>query len=405
MHVDFSGLSMQVFSYSKTSKIFNLILFGSLELFIGTLFVGRLLRGVSKHDGADKYFVALYVLLILLMIAYLILETIRAKFIIGEKNISYTAALFTHQLGFDEIRGYRVYQRYLDIEPLSPRKKRIRVNTLLSGRDQIIEWLKNGYPDLDLLEKKATYRSLLLNESYGKTIDDRKRRFNYAIESSKVINVAGVVICLLCLPSKINYYILPLAIAAPMIFIIIMRAFKGLIRIGIGKNDPCPSILWGFLALILILSGKAFFYHINDYHDVWQKALFFAIIPAALLIFRSREFIRAGGKSRAFGIIIVVFLSFVYGFASILILNCRYDTSDGKAYQAVVLFKVTRSKKSDSYRIALSAREKRSVPYLVNLSREMYDKLQVSDQVSVNHYEGLLKIPWSTITDHQKDIR
>jgi len=390
---------MQVYTSSKTSKSIVLILCSLGLLGLGYLLTMLLLHHTgSGHRAVDKWFAASFILLFILFITYIALESCIATLIVGDDSIRFVGAIKRWELKFSDIKGYRNRDKYLLIEPLSKDGKRIGLRLSQPGTIQLIDLLKSRFDDLDLREREEEHKNILDDLRYGKTIAERAEKLEDATGASKLINAIGVMILLLSFILKIEKYTVAVAIAAPIVFIIILRIYKGLIRIGTSKSSPYPSIPFGLAAVIICLIIKCFRYSIMDYHHVWQPALLVAMVLVVILMVANKSFSRIS-ESRIMGIVLIMICSFLYGFCTVVCLNCVYDTSNSRYYQARVLDKWVSNGRTKAYHFKISQWREGGDTENIQVSRQMFDRINIEDPMNVYLYEGRLKIPWYVITD------
>ncbi|MET1056081.1 MAG: hypothetical protein ABWY16_12295 [Pedobacter sp.] len=390
---------MQEYTSSKTWKVISIILCSLflLWLFYIVVFIG--LSRHSHHGWALKIWVGIpFSILLFLLIVYTLIEPVIAKLIIGEDSIRFKGAISGWEISFAEIRGYRIRDKWILIEPLSKDRKRISIKTIMPGTDQLIVLLKSKYPDLDLLERQEGYKNLLDDSRYGKTTEERTEKLENATGASKLMNATGVIILLLSFVFKIEKYMVAVAIAAPVVFIIIIRGYNGLIRIADSKNSPYPAIPYGLCALLICLIIKCARYNILDYRAVWPPALLVGMFLVAVLMVANRNF-SSVTKARIMGIVLITICSLVYGYCTVVTVNCLYDTSHSRYYRARVLDKWISRGKTTLYHFKLSRWREEVDEKHIRVSMEVYNRLDIEDAMNVYVYTGKLKIPWYVITD------
>ncbi len=391
---------MKVYALSKGWLIFivvscGLLFFGS-AYFLIFVNVPELIQNPSKT--ANWYLGAGALILAGLML-YCLLEAFKGKFVIEQDRIYLVGTISTRELLLTEIKGYRVDDKYINIEPVPADRKKIKITRYFGDSDGIIRWLNGNYRDLDILEKEEQHRQILDDVEYGMTTGERAQRLESAKMMSKILNVIGVVIavCLIFI-TQLDQYTVALAVVAPFIFVLILRSYKGLIRVDQKKNSPYPTILYGLFGIILCLLIKCFReFQFLDYSGVWNLAITAAALLFVLLVVGNKEF-KLKSVSGFFGLLVVAFIMFLYGFSSVLVVNCVYDRSIGHQYPASVLDKRVSRGKSTTYYLTLSPWGKQKNADEISVSGTMYNQVEVSDQVFVYLYAGKLNIPWFVVS-------
>ncbi|WP_316839479.1 hypothetical protein [Pedobacter gandavensis] len=250
------------------------------------------------------------------------------------------------------------------------------------------------------LKKKIKHRRLLADDNYGTTKEERIRKLNQARKVAKILNVLGVLIGAAMLFFKWNIQI-PVAFGmiAPVVFVLILKRYKGLITLEEKKNSPNPSIIWGLLAvMIAILLRSILAYDILDFKGIWIPAAlvslcFFALMAISIVEFKSRK------PEQLFGMFIMAMISFGYGFGTIVLLNCEFDQSTPIQYHATILGRSISGSKSKSYHLELSPWGPRKEKEEVSVSHTMFNRLNNNEKVNIYLYQGKLKIPWFYVTD------
>lgn len=391
---------MQVFSLSKSWIYFILFFCGLVILGSAYLLFFIALPGIFQNSmGKDWFLVGIAIFLLVLMI-YFINEAIKGKFVIEHDRVYLVSSTATKELYFSEIKGYRVDDKYIYIEPISADKKKIKITKSFKAAAKIIVWLNQNYKDLDLAEKEEKVQAILNDVEYGFTTEEREQRFKSARTISIVINVTGIILALcVIIGSAYEKYLVALTVAAPVIFILILRSYKGLIKIEQKKSSPYPTILWGILAVIFALfmcgvQGS----DILSYSNAWKPSILIGLSLLALLTIGNIEF-RRMNLPATLGKLAMAVVMFGYGLSTILAINRVYDNSQPGQYQAEVLNKHINRGKSTSYHFLLSAWGPQNTSDDITVSSALYDRVEVTQHVNVYLYKGKLQIPWFIVTD------
>jgi len=391
---------MQVFTYSKVSRVVTLALSGlGFLVLAGLLAFNVVPAAISSSDAGGKWFVAALITFVIIILIYYFITTVKWRFIIGEDSVRLVNAVSERELLFSEIKGYRTDGKYIYIEAIPKDRKPLQITTLLRGSEQILDWLRSRYKDLDLSEKEETYQSMLEDMRYGKTAEERLRRYTNARDTSRFLNFIGVMLAGLIFVKGIEKYTIVLAIAAPVVFGLILRSYQGLIRIGMNRNSPFHTIIWGLIALIFGLLIKGTLYMILDYGAVWQPAILAATVLFLVFVVRNSEF-NISTAAGIFGIIVFAGISFIYGFSSVIAVNCIYDTSVSQEYKVTVADKYISQGKSTTYNLRLSRWGNQQKTHRISVSYETYNSKDIGDGMVVHQHSGMLKIPWCIVTEH-----
>jgi hypothetical protein len=127
-------------------------------------------------------------------------------------------------------------------------------------------------------------------------------------------------------------------------------------------------------------------YHIINHKDIWLPFLLISL--AVIIVVCIKGFVK---NSRATQFIILLIIALCYGYGSTLMVNCGFDRSSPKVFDAVV---------TDKYKT-------KDVPYIrisdwgdykefgeIKVLNSFYDQVQSGSTVKVKVKKGCLNIPW-----------
>ena len=329
-----------------------------------------------------------------------IIETVKGKFVIDHKKVYMLGAFSPRTLFFDEIKGYTINDKYIVIEAIANNKKKIKISSYFGKTNEIIYWLAANYQDLDLLNALQEEQEILNNENFGSTTDQRLERLSKARKTAKILNWTGglVGVYTVFLPNSYEYAILA-SIAVPIVSIISLRIFKGLIHIDENNDSAHPTIFWALFASSMGLCLRALFdFNIFDQRNVWVPSILIAVIATALLVIGNKE-IKFKKLKDYFTVLVVSFLMLAYSYGSTIVLNCLYDTSTAVKFKAKILSKREDSDKVTTYYFELSSWGQRKTIGEVSVSKNLYSQLGKDDQVTIYLKKGLFGIPWLVLTE------
>jgi hypothetical protein len=351
----------------------------------------------NPASGRD-WFLLIIALLLITFSIYGIVEGFKGRVRMEADRISLSTARSTKELSFAEIKGYRLDDKYIYILPISKKGKPLKISRYFRDMDEIIDWLSANYPDLDSQEKERQQELILEDLSYGMTRELRQSALAKAKVVARVVNVLSVLtgLALIFVPGYVHYSA-ALAIALPFIILIVMRASKGLIRMEQKSNSPHPSVSWGFFAIILCMLLKYLHYQVLDYSGVWLPALGASLVLFVLLVIKNPAF-EVSSRADFFGVLFIAVITFAYGFAAVLAVNCDFDEGPAQRLTAKVLDKRISGGKSTTYYLTLSPWGKLSAPEEVSVSRNEYERATLNQTVYPYLLPGKLKIPWFVVS-------
>ena len=76
-----------------------------------------------------------------------LIDTIKGKFVIDSDKIFTVSTFSNRQLMFNEIKGYRITDKYIFVESNNENKKKIKISTYFGKTNEIVEWLSENYSD------------------------------------------------------------------------------------------------------------------------------------------------------------------------------------------------------------------------------------------------------------------
>jgi hypothetical protein len=329
-----------------------------------------------------------------------LIDTIKGKFVIDKDKIYSVGALSTRQLFFNEIKGYRVTDKYIFIESNIKEKKKIKVSTYFDNKDEIIEWLFSHYTDLDLKDVIQEKKEILSNEEFGWNTEEREEKLSKARKTAKILNwTGGLVGAWTLFLAKPYEYAIIASMTVPIISIIALKFYSGLIRIDERKSSAYPSIIFAIMYPSIGLLLRAMLdYDIFEYSKVWTPSILVASVFIAFMLIGNKEFKlkKAQDYLSILGIALIVF---AYGYGSVITLNCMYDKSEPEIFNAKILDKRISSGKHTTYYFKLTPWGQQKEVDEVHVSKSLYNRLDKDGEVNIYFKKGKFDIPWFVLTE------
>lgn len=329
-----------------------------------------------------------------------LIDTVKGKLVVDYNKVYTVSAFSNRQLRFDEIRGYRVAENYIFIEPNIESKKRIKVSTYLSRTDEIVGWLASSYPDLDLLNAEQEEQGILGNEELGWSIKQREEKLQKARKTAKALNwIGGLVGAWTLFFSEPYEYAIIASITAPVIAVVALKLSAGLIRVDERKDSAYPSVAWAVLAPSLALCLRALLdFNIFSHSAVWVPSTIITLTFLSVLLIGNKEF-KFKKALDYFAFTVVALMLFAYSYGAVVTVNCLNDGSEPEVYNATVLSKRISSGKTTTYYVELTPWGLRKEVEEVSVSQDLFEQLDNNDVVNIYFMEGYLDIPWFIVTD------
>lgn len=329
-----------------------------------------------------------------------ILDTRKHKFIIdNSKNEIKLITFFSNkQLNFSEIKGFRFINKYTLIESNNPQKKNIKVITYLEKNEEIIEWISNNFINLEQVEIEKEKTEIINNEDFGWDIEQREEKLRNAHRVANIYNWTGGIISVWTLFLAFPYeYAILSCIAFPIIGLIIVKCFNGLVRFDTSKSTAYPTVFYGVLGVGISLFARAILdYKIFDYSNIWASTLVISFIFVIVFSIGFKN-LKFSNLRECFSMIFFSLTIFLYSYGAVVTLNCFYDKSEPEIYDAIVLNKRFTSGKTTTYYIKLTSWGPQKDEDEVSISKDLYESLEIDYQVNIYFMKGKFNIPWFEI--------
>lgn len=329
-----------------------------------------------------------------------VIDAYKGRLIILEDKIISISTFSKRELLLDEIKGFKVNEQYIFVEPTDKQKKRIKISKYIGGYSEILYWLSQSYPDLDAQSAIDEEQEILNDENYGWTKEIREKKLIKTRQTSKIINwAAGITAAwTFFYPTPYQYSVLA-AMVIPIIALLVVKFSGGLIRVDEKKGSAYPSVIYAFIYPSLGLMLRAILdYDIFDYSNVWFTTILIMLSFLTLLLIKQKE-IKFKKKLDYLTVASLALFLFAYSFGTVIQINCYYDNSEPKYFTAKVLDKRISSGKSTSYYLELSTWGQQKEVDEVSVGKGLYDRIEVGGEVNIYFRNGKFEIPWFIVTD------
>ena len=387
----------------RPKKRYALIVYLGAPLLIAVFGMLILSPVWDKNTNMDTYwlFVVMGVLMIPVMFLGL-LEVIKSSFVIGNDSICITGALTNRELRFNEIKGYRVNDKYIVAEPYDREKKNIKISKYLSGSDEIISWFESRYPDLDQELQQEEVQEILADENLGFTEEERVQKLIRARNIARIMNWAGgLAAAWLYFYPKPYSLALVITLFIPLVCIAVIKLSKGLIRFDERKSSPHPSVIAAlFLPAAALMLRSIFDYQVDDYSRLLFVLPVTSCALVAVLFIGSQEFDLRSKQGIAMFIGIGMLMT-AYSFGAIITVNCTFDHSGPRIYHARILEKHIMRGKVTTYNLNVKPWGIHTEPGEVEVDKQLYGQLTEGDEVTIYLMKGRLDIPWYLVASSE----
>ncbi len=329
-----------------------------------------------------------------------LLDTMNGKVIMDGKGLHLKSTLSNRSLSFNQIKGYRIDKNYVYVLPMQEGLKQIKISNYTGKVEEITQWLADTYPDVDQLNVEKEQQAILDNYDFGRNTEERTLQLAQAKKYATILNFigGGTAAWAFFKPEPYEYAIL-VCIIAPLLAVVAIFWFKGLIRVDERQDSAYPSVALGILfpACALVVRSLLDF-NILDYANIWPPASIIAIGLVVVILMGTREFSIKNTR----GVITILSLAlmlFAYAYGAVVTLNCIYDSSPTETYQAKVIDKHISKGKSTTYYLNLTPWGPQSKEEDVTVTEEMYDRVEPGTAVDIYLQKGLYHIPWFTVEE------
>ena len=378
----------QEYTVSTGFKIF----YGVIAIFLLGFSIFLFSMGEGKADTPLIYSIPI---LSLISSILLIITQVKRKVIISDQSIIKVNAFSRKELLFSAIKGVRVGQKAIQIEPFSASDPKISIGNYLDYKDsgEMRKWLEEHFTDIDKADLDEQQNKLLADQSLGITVQDREAKLTNARKIAMAYNIVGIILgfsMIFCRDNMVTFFVLLLF---PLLGIVIMALSGGLIKLlSNKKRSPLPWIMLGFeMPAIIVLFKSMGDYDLYEYNNIWLPFLMFALVIVVLLyvtgINKTMEAIKVQ-------VVVMCIFGLIYGYGCTIQINCVFDNSEPKPIKALILKEWITYNKGKHYNITLRPQDYGQKRLNVEVSHSYYESQMVGNAITLNLKKGTLNIPW-----------
>ncbi len=333
-----------------------------------------------------------------------LIDVYKGRLIIHEDRLVSIGVFNSKNLKFNEIKGYTVNEQYIFVEPNTREKKRIKISQYIGGYNEILLWLSKNYLNLNIINEQVEEQEILNNESFGWSKEIREEKLSNARKITKLVNLLGILslVWTLFYPKPYDYAVLS-ALILPVVAVLAIKFSSGLIRIDKPNGSAYPSVVYALIFPSMGLMVRAVFdYDIFDYSSVWLKSITIMISLLFLLLIKQKE-ITFKKKQDLLTVASVAMFLWVYGFGAVIYLNCNFDKSEPQNFTAKILDKRISTGRHTSYYLELTAWGQQKEIDEVSVSKGLYNRVEIDNEINIYFRNGKLEIPWFIVTDRKRE--
>ena len=376
---------MQEYPVSKSYSI----VFGAVFFFGGIV-----LAWYAVHSDTLVLLVPAMIFVTLGVSMYVL--TGRLRITIDEEEITKFDGFKTRSVLLKEIDGYRTGKDNL-FEVVAKDGATISIPNTIERRDELLDWIKEKYADVDQRQNTAATEELLENENFGASREDRKAKLANAQLVSGVATGLAIALGAWAIFSDSYWELAMTALfLVPWAAIYLVWSYKGLLKLSSSKKSPYPSIFIPFFVSILTALIETIGYRLYGFpSSAWLILLAGTLALTLVALAAMRVALDTGNK--AGGIAVVIIFSGLYTWNLLVYSNCHYDGSVPQVMHAEVTAKRTTTGRSTSYYLMLGPWGQYAVGKEVSVGKSFYNNITIGDSVNIRLRKGKWNIPWYTI--------
>lgn len=373
---------------------------------IAIFFISTSLFALARIYTLDDLPLSWLIVLTLILIVWIafwvlgIIDVHKGKITLTKDTLALSSVFLNRSIKLDEIKGYKVIKGRTFVLPRDKANKRIPLSEFVKDFQQLLEWLYANYPDLEQVLEEEENEEILQNKRYGDTKAEREGFLRRAKLTANILNWGGGLVCLWAIfyPSPYLYAILG-CVALPLVALIVVTFFNGLVRIDEAKSNAYPNVIVPFLLASMALMLRALLdYNLFDYSDIIYPTLGLTTLMMVLIILLSGQY-DFSSPDQYLMVLVLAALGSAYSYGAIVTLNGSLDDPVAEHYTAVVIKKKTGGRNANTYNVKLSAWGPQDEEKRVSIREDQYNRISEGDTVDVYLYKGKFNIPWIAVIE------
>ena len=201
----------------------------------------------------------------------------KRRLILTVNDVTYISIWGARDLERSNIKGYRVGEKAIIIEPVQDGYKKIIIRDYFSLADskQLVASLGSYYKDLNKEEFEESKEEILHDSTFGATEDDRESALKSRRQYAMVFSFGGIGLFFFNTIVRQGSVILSaVELIYPLFGIALLAYGKGLVRLFAKKNSAYPSLFIGFVfASAVPVIAATLDAKILDYSNAWTPAV------------------------------------------------------------------------------------------------------------------------------------
>ena len=361
---------------------------------IATLILGFALFLISSLTLGNKVVIIIPILMSCGGVLILV-NTFKRKIIISEDNVAMVNIFSTRSLACNDIKGIRWSSKRIIIESKTPSESSIVIRGYddFTNSEDISKWLTTNFKDLDVYDREADKERILNDANLGSTEKDRQAKLDKARQFALAYIIWGAISGLITIFLNNKFMSVFTGMVYPLLGIVLMKYSYGLNKFIVSTNKSARlGLIFGFLVPAgTMLIGTLIKYNLLSFANGWIPALIIAAIMFGLLYVTGIDRSPEAAKGQVFG---MIFSALLYGFGTIAMLNCQFDSSNPQEFTSSVEREYTTTGKGAHYHVVIAAWQPGQQSHEIDVSRNVFYNTPVGMPVKVDVMQGFLHIPW-----------
>ena len=327
-----------------------------------------------------------------------------------EQGIEYYSGAFkVKKIPVSALESFLMHQNGVTIKYITQIKgiekvKKINISNTVKDLNLLVEWLDAHTKNLNaeqIIESIDEFK-----DAHSELSDDEKGKlFEKLHRVAKILKWVGIGIAVLFIGSiflGLEYFKIGLIVCGlyPVVLIILLRFFKGGIRLNEKTNDIYPSFMGPFMfcMVALLMASIAF---LGDIYSYAKQCFVSIIITAVMYVLYyfcasdSEKNIAKKRSSKIGNVISILVLLFFYGFGFSVPVNILFDKSKPTVSEVTVVDQHISSGKSKNYYLKVSPWiDGKKSEKEISVGSKLYSSVHPGDKIKIKLHKGFLGVPW-----------
>ncbi len=222
----------------------------SYGIFSAIIFVVGIIFFNMPHTSKTPEWFNIIPTLMLITSILVFINIFKRKVIIYDDRIVTIGLFSTKELFIKSIKGVRIEEKIIIIEPLNSGDTRLKIGNYsdLKNNRELREWLSSNCKDLDAIDLADEHNKILHDSELGLSETEREQKLKNAKKVAHIYNIIGVAVSVAVLVFNITVTTVVLSILYPLIGIVVIANSKGLIKfLSSPKRSVHPNVFIGLL--------------------------------------------------------------------------------------------------------------------------------------------------------------